>query len=310
MPPKKVETPTSQLLTPPSVPFPKRPPKHFPNPTILQPRRRVELISSGVDEALQGLGGDPYGGTSWVGLRVPALVTVGVENRFLFQLCSLEIPEAINVWVRGFRQAWSLGERQVVVDPASVRVVEQWVEDPFFKLPDGNISWHMRLLGPNEPPLVIPGFIPDPAFGPPNRNFAWENASGPALLFQTATVPAGGFYTALTAYTPPNAGRPLGVPLTSELGTFYDLKTSWRDPQAWHALDIHVEGPCRIAFYASVQQSDPTTRTELATPRLDVPTEFYPDGLSREEQFLKNFVNATIWRVAGALVVEIDDQRE
>jgi hypothetical protein len=320
MPPKDKKTglaqqettpPPLQLLSNPSPPYPLPQPKHFPNPTVLRPRRRVELVSSGVDEALQGLAGDPYGGSSWLGLRVPALVTTGPHGRYLFQLCSFEIPEAINAWVRGFRQGWTLGQRIAggSTQEPTTRVVEQWVTDPNFKLPDGNISWHMRMMGPNEPPIVAPGTIPDPAFGPPNRNLAFETSQGPALLFQDpTTVPPGGFYAALTAYTPPNAGMPYGRALTGELGTFYDLKTDWRDPHAWHALDIHIEGPARVAFFCSVQQSDPATRTALTVPVS--PLTFYDGGLSAEEQFLLNFDEAIIWRVAGGLVVEIDDQEE
>lgn len=299
--------PPEKPCPPPIPPIPPALSAPCPNPTILIPRRRVELVSSGIDEALQGLAGDPYGGTSWVGLRVPAFVTKGPNHRYLFQLCSLEIPEATNVWVRGFRQGWSLGLRQVVNNVP--RVVEQWVDDPFFKLPDGNISWHMRLHGPNEPPLTVPGTTPANVggpFGPPNRNFAYESSTTPALLFQRAVVPAGGLYVNLSAYTPPNIGRPLGAPLAAEFGTFYDLKTLWRDSQAWCALDIRVQGPCRIAFYASVQQSDPQTRAVLTTLNPFV----FTDGLSPEEQFLKNFPTAIIWRVAGALVVEMDDHHE
>src|SRR5262245_48218589 len=80
-------------------------------PQLLVPRRRVELVSQGIDAALQGLAGDPYNGTTSVGLRVPAHVTTGAVNRYLFMLCHFRLPEGINGWVRGFRQGWSLGTR-------------------------------------------------------------------------------------------------------------------------------------------------------------------------------------------------------
>lgn len=269
-----------------------------PNPALLRPRRRVELVSTGIDEALQNLGGDPYGGTTWAGLRVPAFVTVGPTHRYLFQLASLSVGEGINVWVRGFRHGWSMGLAQ-----SGPRVIEQWVEQPMFKGPNFNVSWHLRVLGPDEPPLLTPGAGP---VQPPLRNFPFQNSSGPGLLYQTATVAAGGFYTALSAYTPPYGGRPLGEPLTGELGTFYDLKTPWRDARAWHALDVRQQGPCRIVFYASVQQGS-TQNQHVITP----PNPFvFTDGLSPEEQFLLNFPTANIWRVAGAMVVEIDDHQE
>lgn len=279
-------------------------------PELLYPRRRVELVSTGIDEALQGLAGDPYGGTSSVGLRVPALVTHGPTNRFLFLLCTFNLPEGINGWVRGFRQGWSLGTRiNVTTGPApqqGPRVIEQWVETPNFKLPDGNISWHMRTMGRDEPYGLPPnpGEVFDPATGP-QQNLAFRDSAGPALLFNTVASGTP-FYVQMTAYTPPLGGKPPGEPLTGELDTFYDLKTHWDDAHNWHALDIRVQGPCRVAFYASVQQSNAETRTPI-TP---VPNPFFDGGLSPEEQFLLNFPTANIWRVAGAFVVEIDDDKE
>lgn len=278
-------------------------------PQLLNPRSRVELVSQGIDEALQGLAGDPFGGTSWVGLRVPAFVTHGPTNRYLFQLCTFKVAEGINAWVRGFRQAWSMGFRQNTGVP-STRVVEQWVNDPFFKLPDGNISWHMRTMAQNAPLGfdANPGQIQDPLTGGNQQNLAFESADGPALLFQTVATP-NPFYVDLTAYTPPNAGKPWGEPLTPELGTFYDLKTGWRRSEAWHSLDIRIQGPCRVVFYASVQQSDPSVqngRTPLTAPNPFV----FSGGLSPEEQFLQNYPSAIIWRVAGAMIVEFDDHRE
>ena len=276
-------------------------------PTLLTPRRRVELVSVGIDEALQGLAGDPYGGTSSVGLRVPAFVTQGAANRYLFLLATLNIPEAVNAWVRGFRQGWSLGTRlDVAGPPAGPRVVEQWVETPNFKLPDGNVSWHMRLMGKDEPygrPALQEQLV-DPLAGGNQRNLAFRDSAGPGLLFNTVATPTP-FYVQLTAYTPPLGGKPPGEGLAGELDTFYDLKTRWSESHNWHALDVRIQGPCRVAFYASVQQSDPTTRVVLP-----VPVPFAEGGLSAEEQFLINFPDAIIWRVAGALVVEIDDHRE
>jgi hypothetical protein len=276
-------------------------------PELLYPRRRVELVSQGIDAALQGLAGDPYNGTTSVGLRVPAFVTHTAVNRYMFLLCTFNLSEGINGWVRGFRQGWSLGQRlQITQGPnQGPRVVEQWVTTPNFKLPDGNISWHMRLMGKDDPfgRPPNPGEVFDPATGP-QQNLAFRDSKGPALLFNTVASGTP-FYEQLTAYTPPLAGKPPGEPLTGELDTFYDLKTHWDDAHDWHALDIRIQGPCRVAFYASVQQTDPATRTPLP-----VPAPFFDGGLEPEEQFLLNFPGASIWRVAGAFVVEIDDHGE
>lgn len=272
-------------------------------PSLIVPRRRIELVSIGIDSALQGLASDPYGDLTWMGLRVPAFVTHGPENRYLFQLCTFSIGEAVNARIRGMRMGWSLGYQQPgnPIAGTSPRVVEQWVDTPGFKLPDGNISWHMRLLSQGMP-NVSEQATQDPLAGGQQASFAFRDAGSPALLFQTAATP-NPFYTDLTAYTPPNAGRPWGEDVTNGLGSFYDPKTKWSDGHSWYALDVPVQGPARVAFYCSVQQSDPTERPVLTLPNPFVAT----DGLSPEEQFLINFPSAIIWRVAGAMIVEIDD---
>ena len=272
-------------------------------PSLIVPRRRIELVSIGIDSALQGLGSDPYGDLTWMGLRVPALVTHGPENRYLFQLCTFSIGEAVNARIRGMRMGWSLGYQQPgnPIAGVSPRVVEQWVDTPGFKLPDGNVSWHMRLLSQGMP-NVSEQATQDPLAGGQQPSFAFRDAGSPALLFQTAATP-NPFYTDLTAYTPPNAGRPWGEDITNGLGSFYDPKGKWSDGYSWNSLDVPVQGPARVAFYCSVQQSDPMERPTLVLPNPFVAT----GGLSPEEQFLVNFPDAIIWRVAGAMIVEIDD---
>lgn len=261
--------------------------------TSAQQRRRIEVFTRGLDDSLQGRSGDPFGGIFWGGLRVPAFVNTP-GSRYLFQLASFDVAEGMRARVVGFRQGWTLGLRQ-----GGNRVIEQWVDDPFFKLPDGNVSWHMMKMGLGYPRYPEPGPIT-----PPMQNFEFETSDGSALLYQAAGGFAGGFYVTLGAYTPPNLGMPWGEPLTPSLGNFPDLKGRWRDGNAWTALDVPVEGPMRIAFYASVLQSNPVTRPVVTPP----PT-FFQGGLGEEEQFLLNFPTANIWRVAGAFAVELEDYK-
>jgi len=263
--------------------------------TSSQQRRRIEIFTRGIDDSLQGRSGDPFGGTFWVGLRVPAFVNSGRRQRYLFQLASFDVPEGQRARIVGFRQGWTLGLRQ-----GGTRVIEQWVQDPLFKLPDGNVSWHLRKMALGYPQYPAPGPIT-----PPMQNFAFQTSDGSALLYQAAGGFAGGFYVTLGAYTPPNAGMPWGEPLAGDLGNFYDLKMDWRDGNAWSSLDEPIEGPQRVAFYASILQSNPATRT-VVTP----PGTFFQGGLSAEEQFLLNFPTANIWRVAGALAIELEDYKK
>lgn len=256
------------------------------------PRRRVEIVSTGVDEDLQGVGSDPYGSMSWVGLRVPALVTVGPQNRYLFLLCSIDVADGDRARIVGLRHGYSLGIRQ-----AGPRTNEFWVQNPIFKPPRGGVSWHLRVRPLHQ--LNNPGNGP---VQPPLQNFAFRDAQSPALLYNTAAAAL--FYPLLTAYTPPNAGQPYGRGATPELATFFDLKSDWQDAADWHALDVPIVGPARIQFFASVQQI-PLAKHPVIQPV--APAVFFPLGESAEEQYLANFAESQIWRVAGALALEFDD---
>jgi hypothetical protein len=276
------------------------------------PRKRIEIVSSGIDEALQGVGSSPFGGLSWTGLRIPSLATPPArpDLRYLFLLCSFSVSEGEVARVVGFRHGWSLG----FFDSVHNRIVEQDVISPWFKGNDFNVSWHLRKMLINEPVRAgFSGTIPVGARAP-LQNLASIWSPSPALLFQpVGTVVAAGnpFYaTGMTAYVPPNAGRPWGVPAAPEYGTFNDLKTQWRDGSDWASADIPIPGPARVAFFASVAQSNIQTRVNLTLPATAVtpPNTVlnFPLGLSPEEQFLQAFPNAIPWRVCGALCVEFE----
>jgi len=256
------------------------------------PRKRVEVVSTGVDEDLQLIGSDAFGSLSWIGLRVPLFVTAGPANRYLFMLCSVDIADGDSARIVGLRHGYSLGIRQ-----AGPRPNELWVENPIFKPPRGGVSWHLRVRPLHQ--QNNPGNGP---VQPPLQNFAFRDSQSPALLYNTAAAAV--FYPLLTAYTPPNAGQPYGVGATPELSNFFDLKTRWQDAADWHALDIPVVGPARIQFFATVQQI-PQAKNPIIQPAV-----FRPLGESAEEQYLANFPEAQIWRVAGALAVELEDGKQ
>jgi hypothetical protein len=101
-------------------------------------------------------------------------------------------------------------------------------------------------------------------------------------------------------YAPPYAGRPPGTVLIPEFGNFHDLRFPWKDDHAWESLDIEVEGPCAIELYASVQQTNPSTRPILDLTSLGGCC----CGLPPEEQFIQTFTNAVYTRIAGSLIFE------
>jgi hypothetical protein len=283
-------------------------------PMTAEARKWIEVPSKGLDEELQTVAGDPYGGLSSVGLRVPTLPSERgrTSARYLNLLAGFTVPEGVRVRIHGYRQLVTIGYLQPAVSQNPPRVNEFQVTSPFFKFPDGNISWHLMRMGMNEPlhPLR-PGLTRNMSLvtpGPPLtplRNLAWKMSDTPALLFSSVQTPNfDPFYVNLTQYQAPNSGRPWGRPVTSGLGCFYDLRTQWRESQAWSALDIPIEGPTRVAFFASVAQTNPQNRAVLTAPPND------PSGasFSLEERFILNNPNAIYWRVGGALIVSYDDE--
>ena len=271
-------------------------------------KRRWEIATTGFDEYLSLIGGDPDGGNTSVGLRIPTLATppapAGLTQRYIFNLASFSVGEGTCARIIGFRQLLTLGYAQPLGETSAdgYYVVEQEVNDPAFKLVDGNVSWHIRTLGPpNAQQIQQPGA--SRSGGAQCESFSYQWADTPALLFGTGQVPPPGrIYTNLTAYTPPNSGRIPGQGIAAGLGTFYDLRTPWRTHGGWTSLDIPVPGSDTIAFFATVRQSNPETRSVLTPPSGD--ETFYAAGLSPEQQFLLNFPDAIYWRVGGALIVE------
>ena len=272
---------------------------------------RREIVTNGFDEYLALVGGDPDGSTTSMGLRVPTLATpagvAGLSDRYLFLLASFSLGEGECARIIGYRQFVSLGYAQSFGNPDGgtngFRVVEQEVFSPNFRFPDGNVSWHLRTMGPpNAQQIPQQGSASMRSKGPDAScdSFVYQWADTPALLFGTGqSVPPGRIYPNLSSYTPPNGGKPWGTGIATGLGTFYDLRTQWRTHGAWTSLDIPVQGPDTIGFFASVRQTNPSTRPPLTLLSIKA-----PNGLSAEEQFLLNFPNAIYWRVGGALIVE------
>lgn len=258
-------------------------------------KRVIEISSSGPDEYLQLIGGDPFGGSTAVGLRVP---TLALPNRYLFNGCALSIGEGAKARILGYRQLVTIGQAGVGAGESSTpRFVEQEITSPVFRFQDGNVWMGLRLLGgPNA--QGVPLQTPVPALPPAGASFRWSMSS--ALLYESLTLPGGNdYYVDLTAYVAPNSGRPWGQPIQSG-SDWLSLQTPWRTHGAWHALDIGVEGPDTIAILVSVLQTNPSTRRAL-----QLPGTFYPGGLSAEEQFLQNYPDAIYWRVGCSLVVEL-----
>jgi hypothetical protein len=277
------------------------------------PRRRVEIVSSGVDEFLQTIGSDPYGGLEWPGLRVPSTATANLANvspltpasvlRYLFVLASFTIPEGARARIVSLRTAWTLGDVQ------GNRVIEHVVTNPFFRLPDGNVSFHLRQSSPSEnifagDAVGVGNIVPMATSLP---NLAFRNSLESAMLFESITfsAPTVFYQNNVSAYVPPNGGQPYGRTIAAGYGTFQDIRMQYAAGNDWGDVDIPVDGPATVQLFASVRQSDIKGRPSVSLP---LPLGA-PAGLSSEEQFLLNFPKAIIWRVAGSLGVELEDMR-
>lgn len=286
----------------------------------------IEISSAGYDEYIQGIGSSGFREWSSFGLRVPTLPTPDANHRYLFLLASFSLGEGETSIIRGYRQFSSIGW-----SPGLGRFYELEIASPNWRLPDGNISWHLRQLGgPNAQGIPrVPNrrvARPPPSFAnvrgdgnippdgsiqrdPPTLNrdlpsFKEVWADGPCLLYEDYDIPDGNrIYTQLTRYVPPTLGRPYGTSIQSgHQPTFYDQRAPWRAAQAWSSLNMRVDGPSTIAFFASVHQS--AGQYDVASPPFD--------GLPQEEKFIANHLfdvepaqRPIYWRVGGALILEV-----
>ena len=279
-------------------------------------RRRFEIQSHGVDEFHQGFGTDPFGGQSWLGLRVPFKPTLDLvtppeppwKRRYMFQGAAFSVAEGSIARIIGYRQLYTLG---IAIPASGSRIIprELDVTAASFSFVDATVSWHFRRLGgPNF--QGIPSFRPSSATDLANarRGFSMQ----PALLYDKIVVPAGNpYYTNLTDYTPPNGGRPWGFPLTDnpEMSDVFGLSTDWRTPDAWGSLDVEVRGPDTVFCIISAAQTDPDVSQGVAPPFTNPGGEGL--GVRPEDAFIENAgtgfgLPVFNWRVGVSLIVETD----
>lgn len=277
-------------------------------------RRRIEIASYGVDETRQLSGTTPYGGSPWLGLRVPTKTTASLTPpgsprgsfRYLFNGAAFSVAPGSRARIIGYRQYHEIGYLKTSGrDPDQlVRAVTMPVTTPGWAFPDATVSWHFRRLGPPNA-KGLPLFTPAPVSA---ANLMKGYAMGPSLLYQSITLPAGDpYYVDLTAYVPPNGGRPFGSPLSDhpQASTLLGLATDWKHPDAWHSLDVEVRGPDTIAALISVAQTDPD-----AYPAIGLTPTQMGIGSTPEDAFMAaailNTANAIQWRVGVSLIVEVD----
>lgn len=249
---------------------------------------RTELSTAGFDSSLQNVASDPNGGAYNVGLRIPAAAAIPntPQNRYLYMLSMMRVNAHAKTRLVGIRQLVTIG--QFVTNPVGGcnYPLEVEVKSPVWHFVDGNITWYVQRV----PPISIPTT---------SLSAADTNEDTEGLQFAYAVTPALIYQTNNPTYSPPNGGNPYGVALVPDLSGFHDLRFPWRSEHSWdNTVDIEIEGPCDVALYASVQQTNPATRCLLNVADNQIPF------ISEEDAFTVRFPQAVYWRIAGSLIFE------
>ena len=251
-------------------------------------RVRHEYSSTGFDDFLGLVGGDPSGTPEGGGIRIPQLALAGTWYRCLLSVVDL----AAGDWLVGFGQhleLWGLvpSNTDTPTDPPiyPIRCVVGDIAggDPFWHAIDGNTVWTLT-VEPNPPP----GHATDPA---ECRSFAFQDASTPALVYETATLAVPGNYLSLTAYTAPGLrGKPLL--------TLRSIENNWW-MRSQHTIRWRAPGSTRVRLYCDVLQTDPATRFNPSLSGTD-------DAICREDRFVLIDAPDTAYYalVAGRLEIE------
>jgi len=248
-----------------------------------------EISTVGFDQNLQTIGSDPYGSAYFVGISVPTTV-LPKNGRYLFMLALSRIGANEKARLVGIRQLVTIVANipNGVGAAQTIYPLELQVFSPFWHFTDANISWHLKKVAPLKRNT-------NNAFNAEGLQFQY--AQTPALLFQKAPAEAGG-------YVAPYGGIPPGNNLLADLSNFHDLRFPWQSSQTWSELDTEFEGPCDIALFASVKQTDPATRPTLPVGLTDNQQRTMPE----EDRFVYNFPQTIYGRIAGSLVFERNNQ--
>lgn len=248
---------------------------------------RAVIASAQIDPGRTGIGSSPYvGDLSNTGIIVPEFPTTEPNRRYLFRLCSVVVPDRAVCKIHSIRQLAYIG-CDLQVEPEDED--QQWrveipVRDPLWSFPDGNVSWHLRMVNKFQPDTTVL----NPDFGVQSGVSARGDTTDASLLAFRAPIGAG-------VYRPLNGGAPYGRGVGG-LGTFRDMRYPWSNRGT--SLGLEVAGPCLLALYASVYQTDPDRRPNK-------PVGIETAGLRDEDVFTFNYPNARYTRVGGRMDTEI-----
>lgn len=246
-------------------------------------RAVVEVATAAYDADALGVGTSPYlGDVATTGLHVP--VTPSTPNdRYLFRLCAAAVSERRGVRLRGIRTGITLRQEYLDAEAGTTFVFERETESLLWSFQDANVSWHLRWMNPSQSRRFAADA--DPAHLPAMSPSSWGLDS--TLLYAPPAV----------VYAPLGGGLPPGRDV-DYLGTWRDMRYPWKRT-SWD-LDIPILGPGVVALYASVKQTNPTTR-----PQMPIFMNPIVGGWRVEDQFLAQHTQAVYGHVAGALLLEL-----
>lgn len=261
---------------------------------------RVELEAAGIDDVLQGLSSDPFGGgfPVNVGLRVPSF-RANDTTRFMFCLARRVLDRPTRII--GIRTGYTLGSVVVITPggegPAVTRPTELPVTTPTYMPPDGNVSFHL-VLEPNTDTVPVRP-VTD------NVNLALQESLSPALLYETigwSAAQSPYYWLNMNAYTPPD---PIDWEPVGGLGTIRGGAFPYFTAQAWRSLDIPIRlhGEYTVGLYASVLQSAGILPINGVGTSFPSPEENWIGQITA----LSGSTAPIIWRVLGALIFEDED---
>jgi hypothetical protein len=246
---------------------------------------RKRVIVSGTsqyDPAKALVGSSPFtGDMTSTGIVLPAAPTLSQARRYLARLFALEVAQDEFIIIEALHQLLTIGVLLDVgdeLDPTQYPL-ELPVTDPTWNFIDGNVSWHLRRIEPQQYVSTTYYDVPFPA------PFASDRTGMTSAIL--ARIPA--------PYLPLNSGSPYGKPIGS-LGTFRDIRYPWTQVTA--NLKQRVDGPCQVVLYASIWQTNPDTRVQP-------PVEADGTYLRPEDRFVINHPQSRYWRIAGRMEVDV-----
>jgi hypothetical protein len=260
---------------------------------------RFEVVTNGPNSEFGFIGSDPYNTNAYTGLVVPPTPSSAIGGaRYLFLLARAGFSAAeqgsdhLGTRLVGIRQYVELIARipagtlplteigETGPPEGSTVTFRKEIVSPLWHPVDGDISWHV---------MTIPKGQRDTRNPANTDGFIYQDALSPALLYQVAAP-----------YSPPNGGRPWGIPLGASLGNIHDLRYPWRSERAERVLDIPIPVPCDVVLFASVRQNNPELNPTFGPDQCCLlPT------LSPEDQFVVAFNQfAQYGSIAGGMTFE------